>query len=168
MPDSTLPQSLLQLHLEQTPSPRDPKDAPELYQALGIATVAIGRLENHFLGCVINILGLLQTTHLAKRLPMAFNERVKIWNRAFEISTELNPIKTVSLDFARELVNLAEDRAIIAHGQWGSFDAGPPLGIRVTILSHKDATQYGLDIHQGILTLSKILTIAEVSNRLNL
>jgi hypothetical protein len=134
MPNSALPQSRLQLHLELTPSPNDPKDAPQFYRALGVAVVALARLENHFLGCVINILGLPETAHLARRFPLALADRLKIWNKAFEISMALNPVKIVSLAFAEQLAFLAEDRKNIVHGHWGPFRTTPPTRVQVSVL----------------------------------
>jgi len=168
MSDSALPQSLLQLHLEITPSPNDPKDASEFYRALGIAVVAVGRLENHFLACIVNILGMPETAHLARKFPVPFSERVKIWNRAFEESEGLAPLVNDADQFIADLVDASDDRNLIAHGQWGAFDAGPPLKIHVTMLERKRSVEYGLNVRSGDLTLAQVQEISQRASMMNM
>jgi hypothetical protein len=168
MPDSSLPQSLLQLHLKITPSPDDPESATEFYQALGIAVVAVGRLENHFLACIINILGMPETAHLAKKFPVPFSERVKIWNRAFKESTRLAHLVSNADNFIADLVDASEDRNLIAHGQWGAFDAGPPLKIHITVLDRKKGAEYGLDVRVADITLAQVREVAQRASIMNM
>jgi hypothetical protein len=161
-------QSLLQFQFEFTPSPNDPKGASDFYWALGTAMVAIGRLENHFLSAVINILGLPETAHLARRFPMAFSKRKEIWDEAFASSTVLRPMQAAAAAFVTQLDDLSEDRRVIAHGQWDVFAPDDPLRIGVTILSHKDGTKYGLEVERCELSIDQVLAITNKANELNM
>ncbi len=156
----------LRLHIDLTPSPTDPKGAAHFYEALGLAVVAIGRLENHFLDAVINILGLPETAHLAKRFPMTFSERKRIWERAFAGSIALRAMQVTAKDFIRQLDDFSEDRTVIARSQWGPFAIDEPLRIVVTLPRHKDGSRYGLDIRQGEILLSQVLSILDRANDL--
>jgi hypothetical protein len=75
---------LFRLYLEHTPSPLDPEGAPVFYQALGTLIVAWGRLETHFLACIMAILATKETKDLAQKLPMARDEREKFGKMRFE------------------------------------------------------------------------------------
>ena len=57
----------IRLQLEHTPSPNDPEGAPRFYQALGTFVMAWGRLEGHFLSCLLDM---IQTPALG--LPQRF------------------------------------------------------------------------------------------------
>ena len=75
---------LFTLQLEHTPSPLDPEGAPQFYQALGTMIVAWGRLETHFLACIMAILAAEATKDLSQKLPMTQYEREEIWKDFFE------------------------------------------------------------------------------------
>jgi hypothetical protein len=157
-----------QLHLETTPARSDPKDADALYRALGVAVVVLGRLENRFLACIINILGLPETTHLAKRFPVTFDQRAKIWSRAFAESPTLGAKQIEANKLLAELDDVLEDRILLAHGQWGKFNGVDPLSIHVPILSSDNSLPYGMGVKGGSLTIEQINAIATKANRLNL
>jgi hypothetical protein len=159
---------IFQLHLETTPARSDPKDADVLYRALGVAVVALGRLENHFLACIINILGMPESTPLAKRFPVSFDQRAKIWSRAFAESPTLGAKQIEAHKFLAELDDVLEDRALLSHGQWGQFNGINPLSIHVSILSSDNSLPYGLEVKGGSLTIEQINAIAAKANRLNL
>ena len=65
MPEPSKP-LLFRHYLEHTPSPNDPEGASEFYQALGIFVMAFGRLEGHFLMCILRI---LTSQNLGGRVP---------------------------------------------------------------------------------------------------
>lgn len=46
----------IRLHLDHTPSPKDPEGASYFYQALGTFVMAWGRLEAHFLACLLDVI----------------------------------------------------------------------------------------------------------------
>jgi hypothetical protein len=73
--------------------------------------VALGRLENHFLACIINILGLPETTPLAKRFPVSFDQRAKIWSRAFAESPTLGAKQIEAQKFLAELDDVLNSNA---------------------------------------------------------
>ena len=129
--------------------------------------VAIGRLENHFLSAVINIIGLPETAHLARRFPMAFSQRKEIWEKAFVSSSALRPMQSEAVAFIAQMADMSEDRRLIAHGQWGDFAPDEPLRIAVTILSHKEGTKYGIAVERAELSVDQVVTIADRANELN-
>jgi hypothetical protein len=177
-PPDTKP-TLFRLALHHTPSPVDPEGAAELYQAIGTLIVAWGRLETHFLACIIAILQIPSTKGLSRKLPNAWDEWTKIWKDAFRISPDLKPYETTALQFLDEMQNVAELRNVIVHGLWEEFSAGPPVSAQVIrIKRRKDlpggleffksdpltprlvrsATQKASDLNIGLQTLSSILT----------
>jgi hypothetical protein len=109
---------LFRLQLEHTPSPNDPEGAAEFYQAIGTMIVAFGRLEMHFLACVLSILATEPTSELSQKLPMAWNERERIWTDAFRLAPALRTHETAALSFLEELKVVADDRNILVHGMW--------------------------------------------------
>ena len=65
-----------------TPHPSDPPDAHEFYAALGMLSVAWGRLEGHVNGNLLTIVKLPQIAPPHK-MPTKWDERRKLWERAF-------------------------------------------------------------------------------------
>ena len=65
-----------------TPHPSDPPDAHEFYAALGMLSVAWGRLEGHVNG---NLLTIVKFPQIAPphKMPTKWDERRKLWERAF-------------------------------------------------------------------------------------
>ena len=137
----TEPPTLFRLALHHTPSPTDPEGADEFYRAIGTLIVAWGRLETHFLACIMAIIQLPETQGLSTKLPNAWDERARIWRDAFHISKELKPHETDALKFLKEMEDVADFRNIIAHGFWDEFIEGPPIMAQVLrIRHHKGST----------------------------
>jgi hypothetical protein len=82
MPDTPW---LFRIQLEHTPSLNDPKGSRDFYEALGLLVVAWGRLEGHFLACVLAILATPATQALGKKMPLAWDKRKMIWSKAFRL-----------------------------------------------------------------------------------
>jgi hypothetical protein len=159
---------LFRLTLERTPSPYDPKGAGEFYQALGTMMVAWGRLEGHFLTCIITILATEATKSLSRKIPMTWQERARIWKDAFRLSPALKPHEPTALAFLEEIQDVAQDRHAIAHSLWERFNPGPPLSAGIILINHKKGTPDGIDFQRATITTDELNQIAQKASRLNI
>jgi hypothetical protein len=166
-PDRPMP-GMLRIAIEHTPSPTDPEGADEFYKALGILIVAWGRLEGHFVVCLITLLNLPGGKELGEQLPMNFDRRAIIWRKAFETMTPLQPFRESALTLLAEIKDVASDRNAIAHALWESFAPNEPASIGVVMIKAKNKTKNGLDIRRATITTAMLKEIGEKANRLNL
>jgi hypothetical protein len=161
---------MLQITIEHTPSPRDPKGADEFYRALGIFIVAWGRLEGQFVVCLLSLLNLsgAQGLGLGTKLPMSFDDRATVWRKAFEGIPLLLPIKGAAMIFLQELKDLAEDRHTIVHALWEPFAPNEPPSIDIVTIKHKNKTKDGLETNRHTVTTVKLTGIAQKADSLNI
>lgn len=161
--------TLFRLVLERTPSPSDPEGAAEFYQAIGTLIVAWGRLETHFLTCIIAILQIHPTSGLTKKLPNAWDERAKIWKDAFRTSPDLKPYGDSAMQFLDEMQNVAELRNIIVHGLWEGFSAGPPISAQVMRIKRRKDVLGGVEFFRSIpLTPDLLQSVTKRASELNI
>jgi hypothetical protein len=118
---------LFRIQLEHTPSLNDPKGSRDFYEALGVLVVAWGRLEGHFLACVLAILATPATQALGRKIPMAWDERKRIWSEAFRLSPSLQSYKAEADTFLLELEQVQDDRNMLIHGLWEPFGYTDPV-----------------------------------------
>jgi hypothetical protein len=109
----------LRTYVEPAPSLSDPPDAPEFYQALGIAMVAWGRLEGHFTLITITLLNL--GLRKRKKFPMKREGQVEVWREALDAVPALVALKSRAERFLAGMEELAGDRHRIVHCNWGLF-----------------------------------------------
>ena len=159
---------LIRLQLEHTPSPNDPEGAPAFYQALGIFVMAFGRLEGHFLMCILHILQTQATLGLSKKLPQALTEQAKIWTDAFRISPTLNSHEKDALDFLKEMQDVAVDRNRFVHGLWEGFNPGMPLSANNVSIKHRKETESGITFRRTTITINQLIMAAQKASRLNI
>src|ERR1700682_3912862 len=105
-PDKPKP-GMLRITVEHTPSPTDPEGADEFYKALGILIVAWGRLEGHFVVCLLMLLNLQGGKELGDQLPMPFDRRATVWRKAFETMPPLQPFRQIALTLLAEIKDVA-------------------------------------------------------------
>jgi hypothetical protein len=169
MVDPDTPQAgMLRITIEQTPSPNDPEGTDEFYKALGILVVAWGRLEGHFVACLLMLLNLPGGKELSERLPMQFDERAKVWRQAFETMTPLQSFKDGALLALAEIKGVATDRNAVVHALWEKFDPREPLSIGILTIKHKNKTKNGLETRRHTVTTAMLKEVGEKANRLNL
>jgi hypothetical protein len=161
-------QGLLRIAIQHTPSPDDPEGADEFYKALGILIVAWGRLEGHFVACLLMLMNLPGGKEISERLPMQFDERARVWRQAFETMTALQPFKDSALQALAEIKDIATDRHVVAHSFWEKFEATEPLSIDVLTIKHKNKTKNGLETRRFTVTTAMLREVGEKANRLNL
>lgn len=161
-------QGLLRIAIEHTPSPTDPEGADEFYKALGILVVAWGRLEGHFVTCLLTLLNLPGGKELGERLPMQFDERATVWRKAFEKMVPLQPFRENALRLLEEIKDVASDRNAVVHALWEKFEPGEPLSIGILTIKHKNKTKNGLETRRNKVTTAMLREVGEKANRLNL
>jgi hypothetical protein len=161
--------TLFRLALHHTPSPADPEGAAEFYQAIGTLIVAWGRLETHFLTCIIAILQIPSLKGLSRKLPNAWDERAKIWKDAFRISTDLKPYEATAMQFLEEMQNVADLRNIIVHGLWEEFSAGPPVSAQVIRIKRRKDVPGGVEFFRSVpLTQDLVRSATQKASDLNI
>jgi hypothetical protein len=158
---------MLQITIEHTPSLNDPEGADELYRALGILIVAWGRLEGHFVLCLLTLMNLTGNEALGYKLPMNWDDRASMWRRAFNIP-DLQQFKEGSLQYLAKMTDVANDRNAIVHALWEQFTPGTPPTISIVKIRRKKNTADGLDFGRSQITVSELQAISKRINRLNL
>ena len=160
---------LLRINIEHTPSPRDPKGADEYYKALGILLVAWGRLEGHFVACLLTLLAMPEGKTLGeKNLPMKWDSRAAMWGKAFDTLPILQQFKEAASVLLKEIQEVALDRHAIVHALWEPFNPDDPPTIGIVSIKRKKGTTNGLDIQRASISRDMIKEIGEKANRLNL
>jgi hypothetical protein len=156
------------IQLEHTPSFNDPKGSRDFYEALGLLVVAWGRLEGHFLACILAILATPATQALGKKMPMAWDERKRIWSEAFDLSTSLQPYKAEADTFLLEIEQVQDDRNRLIHGLWEPFGHTDPVSADLIVLRHEKGTPNGVSHWRGTISTTHILEVAREADRLNI
>ena len=165
-PDPPKP-GMLRICVEHTPSPNDPKDADEFYRAIGLLIVAWGRLEGHFVMCLLMLLASSEG-RLGKQLPMNWKDRGTVWRKGFESIGALWPFKEAALKLLTEIEDVAQDRHAVAHALWERFRAEEPPAIDAVLIKAKNKTKDGLDIRRFPVKLNSLKEVGEKINKLNM
>jgi hypothetical protein len=90
------PPVLLRVTAHNTPHYTDPSDANEFYAALGMLTVAWGRLEGHVIGNLLTIMNLPELAP-SRSLPLVWKARLDLWTKGFSLVPDYNLIRTALL-----------------------------------------------------------------------
>src|SRR5271167_1057195 len=106
---------------EPAPSPGDPVNAREFYEAIGIATIAWGRLEGNFNNVFVMVLNIADDPQVGKRFYIKIDKLNEVWRLAFEITPALLPLKQQATLLLALMEDLANFRDYLAHGLWGLF-----------------------------------------------
>jgi hypothetical protein len=165
-PDPPKP-GLLRIHVEHTPSPNDPKGADELYKAIGLLIVAWGRLEGHFVTCLLMLLAASEG-RLGEQLPMNWKERAAVWRKAFETIAPLQPFKEAAFKLLIEIEDAAQERHVVAHALWERFRPEDSLAIDAVLIKAKAKSKNGLDIRRFPVKLGALKKVRERINKLNI
>lgn len=157
--------TLIRVQLDHTPSPNDPKNAPEFYQALGQLVVAWGRLEAHFLVCVLDILQTPATR--GTRLPWLSGGQLKLWEDAFSNSPALKPYEKKALAFAKRMRDVGDARNAIIHAHWEPFYHTAPLTAGLLNIKQRKGADI-LEIKKSRISTDHILELAYEASKLNI
>jgi hypothetical protein len=140
----------------------------EFYAALGMLSVAWGRLEGHIIGNLLTIMNLLGTAP-QKPLPFRWEERLTLWKKGFSSRPSLQIHKERAVVFMKSIMDAANDRNFAAHAVWEGFvpDAGEPTMTARAIRAKKDCLNI-VEVDDRRITLSMINRALAECNRLNL
>jgi hypothetical protein len=149
-----------------TPHHTDPADAGEFYGALGMLSVAWGRLEGHLTGNLLTMMNLL--TLPLERLPSRWDERLNMWAEGFSLPV-LQTHKDRAIVFLHSVIGAATDRNFAAHAIWDSFVSngiGEPAMTARAIKARK-GHRNTVEVDDRLITLSMIKKALDECNRLN-
>jgi hypothetical protein len=114
-----------EVRVDVTPSTSDPPDADQFYHALGMAMVAWGRLEGHFVTGLLLIINIDGHDFSNRRLPMKWEQQDKAWAHVFDRLAPLKALRSTSNEFLKEMDDLSKDRNAFVHALWGRFLTTP-------------------------------------------
>jgi len=166
-PDPPKP-GMLRICVEHTPSPFDPKGADEYYKEVGLLVVAWGRLEGHFVVCLLTLLTMTEGHDLGEQLPMDWKKRAAIWRKAFETFTVLRPFKEAALELVTRIEAVALERHAVVHSLWERFRPEEPPTIDCVMIKAKNKTKNTLEIGRFPVTQSSLKEAREKINKLNM
>jgi hypothetical protein len=151
--------------IDVTPSSSDPSDAPQFYHALGMAMVAWGRLEGHFVSGLLSIISIDGHKFSGSRLPMKWEKQEKVWAHVFENIEGLKPLKANSDAFLKEMDDLAKDRNLLAHALWGRFLTEP---VRMDYRSLRSTSGAMVGLRGGEVSANHLASFVTRASELNI
>jgi|ERR1700687_2694139 len=159
------PPVLLRVTSHATPHYSDPSNANEFYAALGMLTVAWGRLEGHVIGNLLTIMNFPEVAPSGS-LPLQWNGRLVLWTKGFSLVPTLQSHKDRAVAFMQSIVEEAEDRNFASHAVWDEFVPG---STEPTIEARNIRPGKGVvNVTDVRVTLSMLKSALAAANRLNL
>jgi hypothetical protein len=165
MPES-IGNAVLWTCFDSVPSPYDPPNAREFYEALGIATIAWGRLEGNFNNLFVIVLNIANHPKIGKRFYIKREKVSEVWKLAFEITPALYPFRGAAIAFLSRMEELSDWRDIFAHGLWGPFESDAPLTMKIAKLKPRDAVD-GMWYSHGTININDVRKFTGQTNHLN-
>lgn len=160
--------ALHQIHFKTVPSPHDPPNANEFYLALGVANVAWGRLEGHFLACLMTAIQIARDKRLGMKLPRRWEKRAKVWKDAFELIPTLQPRQKDAIALLDGIIDLAEDHNLIAHAIWDSFLPQTQVTIKVIGIKAKTRKPESCAFRRTTISMEELAEFTGRANSLNI
>jgi hypothetical protein len=151
--------------VDVTPSTSDPLDADQFYHALGMAMVAWGRLEGHFISGLLLIISIDGHDFSNRRLPMKWEQQEKAWAHAFDRIDALKAMRASSNEFLKEMDDLAKDRNAFVHALWGRFLSDP---LRMDYRSLKSASKTMVGLRLGEVSADYLIGFVKRASDLNM
>jgi hypothetical protein len=151
--------------IDVTPSTSDPPNADQFYHALGMAMVAWGRLEGHFLSGLLLIISIDGHDFSDCRLPMKWEQQERAWAHAFDRIELLRSLKGISDEFLKEMDDLAKDRNAFVHALWGRFLDGP---VRMDFRSLRSLTGTRVGLRLGEVSTDYLIKFVKRASELNM
>jgi hypothetical protein len=162
------PETLLRITAHNTPNYSDPPDAHRFYAALGMLSVAWGRLEGQAIGNVLTIINLLGRGH-EKIMLFPWDQRIELWNEGFSSLPALKAHETHAVAFMQSIKDAAADRNFAAHAIWGEFDPhAPEPTLTARSIKTRPGTLGMIDVDDRRITLAMVNAALAECNRLNL
>jgi hypothetical protein len=151
--------------IDVTPSTSDPPDADQFYYALGMAMVAWGRLEGHFVSGLLQIININGHDFYNRRLPMKWEQQQKAWAHVFDRIESLKPLKVTSDEFLREMDDLAKERNAFVHALWGRFFDDP---VRMDFRSLRSLNGVTVGLRLGEVSMDYLAKFVKRASELNM
>jgi hypothetical protein len=161
-------QRVLNIYPQTTPSPNDPPGADKFYLALGVATMAWGRLENNFVACLMIVMQITKDGHSSRKHPMKWERQAIIWKDAFARIPSLKSHEKDAAAFLAEFGNMSEDRNLLIHGFWEDFHPRPPLTVNLLHIKALSGTADGIGIRRVPIRIDQLEQFAGKANKLNM
>ena len=161
------PSAFLRFTAHETPHHADPPNAGEFYAALGMLSVAWGRLQGHVIGNLLTIMSLLGEAP-RRPPPLQWEDRLKWWKKVFPQCRAYNR-KERAVVFLKSIIEAAsEDRNFAAHAVWEEFvpDADEPT-ITARSVKAKKGCPNTIEVDDRRITLSMVNRALVECNRLN-
>jgi hypothetical protein len=160
--------TVINVRIENTPSPADPEGASKFYQALGMAVMASARLEGQFSMCLIAMMGLPGAgDKLGYILPVSWRKRAEMWRTAFNAVPVLQLTKPFFEPLIVEIMDAVQDRHRLVHALWENFVSDAPLTVATLHVKHKRGTTNELDINRVPITIDMLHRITATADSLN-
>jgi len=161
------PEIFLRITAHHTPNHTDPPDAHTFYAALGMLSVAWGRLEGHATFNVITIINLLGRGH-GKITLFPWDQLIELWNEGFSTLPPLKAHEPRATAFIQSVKEEADDRNFAAHAIWGEFDPhAPEPTMTARWIKKKQGSLGMIEVDDRRITLSMVNTALAECNRLN-
>ena len=160
--------ALQRIHFKTAPSPDDPPDANEFYLALGVATVAWGRLEGHFVACLMMAMQIAKDKRLGMKLPTRWEKRAKVWKDAFELIPTLQPRQKDAIALLDGINDLAEVHNVMVHAIWDSFLPQTQLTIKIIGIKAKTRKPDSGEFRRTTISMEELAEFTGRANSLNL
>ena len=163
-----MPSTLLRITAHSTPHELDPPNASDFYSVLGMLLVAWGRLEGHVIGNLLTILNFPEMTNSVP-LPLAWDNRLDLWKKAFTTVPILKPHKDRAVEFMKMIIAEAKDRNLIAHAIWEEFipDTAEPT-IAARTVQPKRGSPQAIEVGDYQVSISLLQKALAEANRLNI
>ena len=160
--------ALHQIHFKTAPSPDDPSNANEFYLALGVATVAWGRLEGHFVACLRTAIQIAKDKRVGMKVPSRWEKRAKVWKDAFQLIPTLQPRQRDAIALLVGINDLAEDHNLMAHAIWVSFLPQTQLTIKIIGIKAKTRKPDSGVFRRTTISMEELAEFTGRANSLNL
>jgi len=162
------PSIFLRTTAHHTPHHADPPNAGEFYAALGMLSVAWGRLEGHVIGNLLTIMSLLREAP-RRPPPLQWEDRLEWWEKGFSSVPSLQPQRERAVVLLKSIIEAASiDRNFAAHAVWEEFvpDADEPT-ITARSVKAKKGCPNTIEVDDRRITLSMVNRALVECNQLN-
>jgi hypothetical protein len=133
-----------------------------------VATVAWGRLEGHFVACLMMAIQIAKDKRLGMKLPLRWEKRAKVWKDAFELIPTLQPRRKDAIALLDGINDLAEDHNLMAHAIWDSFLPQTQLTIKIIGIKAKTRKPDSGEFRRTTISMEELAEFTGRANSLNL
>jgi hypothetical protein len=101
-------------------------------------------------------------------LPFAWNDRLKLWTKAFLLVPALQPHRERAVLFMKSIIAEVVDRNFVSHAVWDEFVPGAiELSISARNIKARKGIHHLIDVGDVRVTLTMLKEALAAANRLN-